>query len=479
MQSVEDFPNNVGLSQDKRLLHMLDEWRPDFLNWWREMGPDGFKEHEVFLRTAISVEASGWAHYDYVRMPEYRWGIFLTPPKPGRTIGFGDHQGKPTWSTVPDEYRDMLRRLLVVQADTETASVEQQRLLCHTAPSLYDLRNLFQVSVEEGRHVWAIVYLLHSYFGGRGREEAASLLSRRSGGSESPRILGAFNEPVRNWLDFFMFTMFTDRVGKFQLHALAESGFDPLSRTCEFMLTEEAHHMFVGDTGIGRIVKRSCALMQAARSLDPECVATRGGIPLTLLQRYINRWFSLSEDLFGGEISANAADYFAAGLKGRYREADYAEHSAQPEGYEMEVLKSGRLAKQTIPLRAALNEVQRNRFTEDCQRAVDKWNRIIDRILGPDATHLHLRLPHRRFHRQIGIYSMSSGCYATPDGEPIDAAAFLVGRDHWLPSARDEAYVERLMQRVCERGKIAGWLAPPLRGINGKPFDFEYVREPA
>jgi len=158
---------------------------------------------------------------------------------------------------VPGEYRADLQRLLVVQGDTEPASVEQQRLLGFTAPSLYDLRNLFQVNVEEGRHLWAMVYLLHAFFGREGREQAEELLMRHSGSVDAPRILGAFNEPTRDWLAFFMFTYFTDRDGKFQLGTLAESGFDPLSRTCRFMLREEAHHMMVGTTGIDRVVRRT------------------------------------------------------------------------------------------------------------------------------------------------------------------------------------------------------------------------------
>ena len=123
----------------------------------------------------------------------------------------------------------MLRRLLVIQGDTEPASVEQQRHLGATAPSLYDLRNLFQVNVEEGRHLWAMVYLLQKYFGKDGREEAEELLRRRSGDADTPRMLGAFNEATPDWLSFFMFTYFTDRDGKMQLEALAQSGFDPLS----------------------------------------------------------------------------------------------------------------------------------------------------------------------------------------------------------------------------------------------------------
>ena len=166
---------------------------------------------------------------------------------------------------MPGEYRADLRRLLVVQGDTEPASVEQQRHLCLTAPSLYDLRNLFQVNVEEGRHLWAMVYLLHRYFGRDGRDEADEMLERHSGDADNPRILGAFNEPTPDWLSFFFFTYFTDRDGKFQLASLRESAFDPLSRTCDFMLKEEAHHMFVGATGVGRVVRAHRRADEGAR----------------------------------------------------------------------------------------------------------------------------------------------------------------------------------------------------------------------
>ncbi|MFI5290756.1 MAG: benzoyl-CoA 2,3-epoxidase subunit BoxB, partial [Polyangia bacterium] len=205
--AVDDskIPNNVNLASDKRLQRALEQWLPSYLDWWREVGPEGFQARDVYLRTAISVETDGWAHFDYVKMPDYRWGIFLTPQEADKKIGFGDFEGQPVWNEVPGEFRNMLRRIIVTQGDTEPASVEQQRLLGATAPSLYDLRNLFQVNVEEGRHLWAMVYLLHSYFGKDGREEAEGLLERRSGDADKPRILGAFNQPITNWLDFFFF----------------------------------------------------------------------------------------------------------------------------------------------------------------------------------------------------------------------------------------------------------------------------------
>src|SRR5690242_17569441 len=303
----ERIPNNVDLGNNRTLQRALEHWQPRFLDWWREMGPSDFLEAHVYLRTAVSVDHKGWAQFGHVRTPEYRWGIFLAEPEPDRRIGFGDEMGKPAWQQVPGEHRSTLRRLIVTQGDTEPASVEQQRRLGHTAPSLYDLRNLFQVNVEEGRHLWAMVYLLHAYFGRDGREEAEELLSRHSGDRDKPRILGTFNEPIDDWLSFFMFTYFTDRDGKYQLKSLAESAFDPLSRTCRFMLTEEAHHMSVGMLGIQRVVKRTLEVMKELGSDDPAKVRAHGAVDLPTLQRYLTFWCSSSLDLFGSEISSNSA----------------------------------------------------------------------------------------------------------------------------------------------------------------------------
>ena len=253
-------------------------------------------------------------------MPEYRWGIFLQPRDRNRASEFWSAQGRCAWQDVPGEYRSTLRRIIVTQGDTEPASVEQQRMLGLSCPSLYDLRNIFQVNVEEGRHLWAMVYLLHRYFGRDGREEAEALLARRSGDADNPRILGAFNEPTPDWLAFFMFTFFTDRDGKFQLCALAESGFDPLARTCRFMLTEEAHHMFVGETGVARIIQRTCEVMKENKIDDP-CRRARDGCHRSAdLQRYLNFHYSVTLDLYGSDVSSNAANYYTNGLKGRFEE---------------------------------------------------------------------------------------------------------------------------------------------------------------
>ena len=316
-------------------------------------------------------------------MPEYRWGVLLAPAVEGRTIPFGAHKGEPAWQEVPGEYRAMLRRLLVIQGDTEPASVEQQRHLGATAPSLYDMRNLFQVNVEEGRHLWAMVYLLQKYFGRDGREEAEELLRRRSGDQDSPRMLGAFNEATPDWLSFFMFTFFTDRDGKMQLAALAQSGFDPLSRTCRFMLTEEAHHMFVGETGVQRIMQRTCEAMSEAGIDDPtdiERVRALGVIDLPTLQKKANLHFSLTLDLFGNEISTNAANAFNAGLKGRYREDKLTDdHLLTDATYPVLRLRDGAIVQEDVPALSALNMRLRDDYVEDANAGVTRWNRVIER----------------------------------------------------------------------------------------------------
>ncbi|MFO0983141.1 MAG: benzoyl-CoA 2,3-epoxidase subunit BoxB [Planctomycetota bacterium] len=462
----DSIPNNVGLANDKRLQRALESWLPNYLAWWREVGPACHQEDDVYLRTAISVDTDGWANFGYVRMPEYRWGIFLADQVLDRKIHFGDHIGKPVFQEVPGEFRNILRRIIVTQADTEPASVEQQRKLSLTAPSLYDMRNLFQVNVEEGRHLWAMVYLLFGYFGKDGRDESEELLRRRAGNPDKPRILGAFNQPCNDWLSFFCFTMFTDRDGKYQLASLAESAFDPLSRTCRFMLTEEAHHMFVGETGIMRVVERTAQLMRENPGKD---VRQLGGIDLDTIQKAINYWYTYSLDLFGGEISSNAADYFASGLKGRYQEAKLEEHTALAQQKVVPVVENGRLVDREVPLRNAINELLREAYISDNERGLNRWNKV----LAEHGLSERLYLPHRRFHRHQGEYA---GHHFDPHGELISKDAFEAQKPEWFLSPDDLAFLENIMV-LCDRpGQIASWIAPPKNGINGQPFAFEYVR---
>jgi benzoyl-CoA 2,3-dioxygenase component B len=469
----DSIPNNVDLSSDKQLQRALEAWHPNYLDWWKDMGPDGFQQAEVYLRTAVGVDPTGWAKFGHVKMPDYRWGILLAPKVEGRTIPCGRHKGEPAWQEVPGEYRSLLRRLIVVQGDTEPASVEQQRFLGKTAPSLYDMRNLFQVNVEEGRHLWAMVYLLVKYFGKDGREEAQALLERRSGQQDNPRILGAFNERTPDWLSFFMFTYFTDRDGKMQLAALAESGFDPLSRSCRFMLTEEAHHLFVGETGVGRTIEATCAAMNKAGITDPydvEAIRRLGVVDLPLLQRKANFHMSVTRDLFGSEISSNAADAFSSGLKGRFNETQIKDdHQLQDATYGVTRVVDGRFVVEDVPALRAINCRLLDDYIADCQGGIDRWNKTIEKA----GIQFKITQPHKGFNRRIGEFA---GHRINPAGELISEQAWAEGNGAWLPNEADMQFIGSLMKPCTGRGQYASWIAPPRVGINSQAGDFEYVK---
>ena len=395
------------------------------------------------------------------------------PPVEGRTIPFGAHKGEPAWQEVPGEYRAMLRRLLVIQGDTEPASVEQQRHLGATAPSLYDMRNLFQVNVEEGRHLWAMVYLLQKYFGRDGREEAEDLLRRRSGHQDTPRMLGAFNEQTPDWLSFFMFTFFTDRDGKMQLAALAQSGFDPLSRTCRFMLTEEAHHMFVGETGVSRVIQRTAEAMKEAGIDDPydiERVRALGVIDLPTIQKKANLHFSLTLDLFGNEISTNAANAFNAGLKGRYREDKLTDdHQLMSAVYPVLRPRDGAHHPGGRSRVVGAEHAAARRLRGGCRgrggalepRAGTDRNRFPHH---PAAC--RVQPPHRRVQRHPHRHRRATSSAARNGTR---------GARSMLPSTDDNLFITSLMRTSRQPGTYAGWIAPPRHGIDNMPGDFEYV----
>jgi benzoyl-CoA 2,3-dioxygenase component B len=311
------------------------------------------------------------------------------------------------------------------------------------------------------------VYLLQAHFGRDGREEAEQLLQRRSGDRDKPRILGAFNEPTPDWLAYFMFCYFTDRDGKYQLASLAESGFDPLSRTCRFMLTEEAHHMFIGESGVARVVQRACELMREHGTDD---IRRHGGIDLPTIQRYLNFHYSVSLDLFGSEESTNAANFYTAGVKGRFEETKKDDdHQLTTTTYPVMSLDGDRIVTREEPALPALNARLRDDYVADCERGVRRWNQIIKNH-GIDA---ELTLPHGGFHRAIGAFA---GRHVSPDGRVLSQADWEARRGEWLPTPQDQAYVASLMTPVVEPGKFAGWIAPPARGIHRQPNDLEYVR---
>ena len=299
-----------------------------------------------------------------------------------------------------------------MQGDTEPASVEQQRALCLTAPSLYDLRNLFQVNVEEGRHLWAMVYLLHRYFGRDGRDEADEMLERHSGDDDHPRILGAFNEPTPDWLSFFFFTYFTDRDGKYQLASLRESAFDPLSRTCDFMLKEEAHHMFVGASGIARVVQRTVELMKEHDTADVGAVrrhrrrhaAALPQLPLQRVARPVRRR-DVDER---GQLLRRRAEGPLPGGAARRRPPPAGRHPRRADRRP-----TARSTTREAPALAALNETLRDDYIADCRKGVDRWNRTLAEV------GLELRLPHVGFNRAVGAFRDH---HVSPDGRLVDDA---------------------------------------------------------
>jgi benzoyl-CoA 2,3-dioxygenase component B len=320
-----------------------------------------------------------------------------------------------------------------------------------------------------------MVYLLHAYFGREGREEAEELLHRNSGNADAPRILGAFNEETPDWLSFYMFTYFTDRDGKYQLGTLKESAFDPLSRTCEFMLKEEAHHMMVGTTGVDRVVERTAQLMAENDTAGAD-IAAHGAIPLTIIQKYLNFHYSVSLDLFGGETSTNVANYYTAGLKGRWlEERRRDDHRLTDDPFLVDALVDGRVGQIEVAALTGLNTDLRREYIADCRGGVNRWNKILTEAGLPEKC--RLKLPHVAFNRRIGAFA---GIEVTPDGEIISAGEWERRNGEWLPTDVDKTHVRSLMQPVHERGKIAAWIAPPRGapkggGINGKPFDYDYV----
>ena len=403
-------PNNVGLMDDQRVLKALEQWHPGYIDWWMTMGPEGFQTSDVYLRTAISIDPKGWAKFDYVKMPEYRWGILLAPRQEDRQVNFGTHKGEKAWQEVPGEYRAMLRRLIVIQGDTEPASVEQQRHLGKTAPSLYDMRNLFQVNVEEGRHLWAMVYLLQKYFGKDGREEAEGLLQRRSGDADKPRMLGAFNEATPDWLSFFMFTFFTDRDGKMQLESLAQSGFDPLSRTCRFMLTEEAHHMFVGETGVGRAIERTCQAMKAGRHRGPlrhrRRAQARRHRPADHAEEGQPALLAVARPVrLGGLDQRRQLLQLPASRAASRRRASRTTTSCTNATYPVSKLVDGQIKMVDEPALTAINMRLRDDYVADCAKGVERWNKVIEKA----GIKFRLELPHVAFHRHIGEFAERQG----------------------------------------------------------------------
>jgi benzoyl-CoA 2,3-epoxidase subunit B len=303
-----------------------------------------------------------WQRDIQVAYPEITGYKFEAKFGPTRSneIEFGHYKGRPKWRRVidvPDQrVRDALMNLIIYQGDTEFASVEQQRKLFEGAPSEHDRQSLCRVVTEEMRHGWQMCHLLIHQFGHGGRIEAQKMLERRA--FESKRLLGAFNQDVRNWLDFFTYTDFVDRDGKFQLTMLSYSAFEPLAQSMTPMLREESFHLGTGQDGLKRVVRA-------------------GVVPLAVVQKYINKWMPVSYDLFGVDHSSSAHWFYVWGLKGRYDEP----RNAKPADL------------------GHINEHSRELYHQECSQLVEQINKHVP------AGKPKLYVPELKFNRRIGEFA--------------------------------------------------------------------------
>jgi benzoyl-CoA 2,3-dioxygenase component B len=320
-------------------------------------------------------------------------------------IMFGDFKGERRWETVlqipHQQIRDILQNLIVYQGDTEFASVEQQRNLFNSAPSDYDFQSLTRVMCEEMRHGWQMCYLLVNYFGHSGKIEAQKLLERRS--FKHNRLLGSFNEDVDNWLDFYVYTQFVDRDGKFQLKMLSYSGFAPLAKSMDPMLKEESFHLGTGNNGLMRIVKAN-------------------KIPTTIIQKYFNKWIPTAYDLFGVDNSSSAYWFYVYGLKGRFDE----DTNTNP------------------PDREHLNEYARDLYHAEVEKLVEALNKYIPfgqpKLFAPDI----------KFNRNIGKYK---GQTYSITGELLNIDEYQKHISNVLPNKEDVKILESIF-------KEKNWIEP-------------------
>ena len=418
-----------------RVLRALERWHPGYIDWWKTMGPEGFQEALVYLRTAVSVDPKGWAKFDYVKMPDYRWGILLAPQEEGpHRFRFGRHWASRPGRRCRANIAPCCAAWSSSRATPSPPSVEQQRHLGKTAPSLYDMRNLFQVNVEEGRHLWAMVYLLQKYFGRDGREEAEELLQRRSGNADKPRMLGAFNEATPDWLSFFMFTIFTDRDGKMQLESLAQSGFDPLSRTCRFMLTEEAHHMFVGETGVGRILQRTCEAMKQAGIEDVrrhrQGARARRDRPADHAEKAQPALTRCRSTCSARRSRPTPPTSYNAGLKGRFQETKI-EDDHKLESCDLSGARNWWTAGSSA-------STSRRSPPSTCGCATTTWPiASAASIAGTRSSSAPASISSSSCRTSLSIAQIGEfrDINASPDGELLDDAAWQREKDKWLPSA--------------------------------------------
>jgi len=284
--------------------------------------------------------------------------------------------------------------LIVYQGDTEFASVEQQKNLLDTAPTEYDRKALTRVNSEEMRHGWQMCYLLVNYFGDSGKLEARKLLERRA--FRGDRLLGSFNAPVNNWLDFFTYTEFVDRDGKYQLTMLSHSSFAPLAESVTAMLKEEHFHMFTGHTGLTRVLRAQ-------------------KIPVPIVQKYFNKWLSTAYDLFGTTNSSSAQWAYTWGIKGRYDEHDATAPAAKDQ----------------------LNDLAREHYMRESQQLLDQLNQLV-----PEGQ-AKLKAPDLKFNRSIGEHV---GKNYSVTGKLLSTEDYQKHLYEVLPNPEDEKILAEIIQ---------------------------------
>ena len=259
-----------------------------------------------------------------------------------------------------------------------------------------------------------------------------------------------------------------------QLAALAQSGFDPLSRSCRFMLTEEAHHLFVGETGVGRTIEATCHAMNKAGITDPfdkERIRALGVVDLPTLQKKANFHMSVTRDLFGAEVSSNAAESFSAGLKGRFNESHLTsdDHVLENATYPVMRVVDGQFVTEDVPALRAINARLLDDYIADCQGGIDRWNKVIEKA----GISFKFTQPHKGFNRKIGEFNKTR---ISPDGRILSEQEWQAGMGEWLVNDDDYVFIHSLMKACHQPGEYASWIAPPRVGINNQPVDFEYVK---
>ena len=442
-------PNNIHLSDNKKLARQLGHYQKQFSGWWKKAGPEEFLDKNMPLRIPTgSGAASRWAETKFITPNDYKWGVFVSP-REQKNVEFGVHSGEKVWHSVPQDYYFLLLDHIVVQADVENGSVEQSRLLTQNAPSLHDLHNLFQFFLEEGRHSWSMVYLLLEYFGHDGEIESESLLDRMCADESSPRLLNAFNYQTTEWLSHFMWCFLADRDGKYQLEAVTKGAFEPLATTCRYMLLEEPLHLKIGSLGLERTLIKSIELTLDSDSID---IWDKGGIPLPVIQKYFNYWTCKVFDLFGNDCSHNASEMYQIGIR-----TPRNFHRMKDTEVMVDYVINGNVEQIHVPAENALNSIMRRQFIIEVGKTVDHWNQSIAQL----NIDFQLNIPHERFSREIGP---CRGMLLDIEGQAYTGDAEAHAKE-FFPDETEIRKINALMKRVLEPGCCASWIAPPHMGF--------------